>query len=476
MFLLQLKYETLRLMRSPILWILLVFLAGCVGFGAYNGSQRVAAKRQTTHEMLAKQQEELELQKLEADSVIRQLKQADRWWVDPTNVIVVGGVWAGGRVTVLDPAPQNMLAAGMSDLQPDAWRLTLAGKDARGDSDFENPVNLAFGAFDLAFVLAFLLPLLVIALAFNLMSSEREQGTLALQWAQPVAIGQVFLMKTLARFTLLAGLTVLVTLPALAMAGLSPFSATALQTAGLAVLYVLFWFLLALGVNLRGGASSQNALVCIGAWLLFVLIVPAVVNLVSEKVHPVPSRVGYANAMREADIYLEKQREKQLDAFYQKHPNYTRKAEEDKDWKDWYRESFGIMDFEKKVRDSIINLYESKADQQAAFAESLTLLSPALSVHRQLSDLAGTSRSAFKASEAAFDSAQQNWAAWFLKKFDADQSLTTADYDEFMKFPDKVSSAPLSGSYAGAWWLALQCLLASGWAWWAGSRTRLMFS
>ncbi|NUO00313.1 MAG: ABC transporter permease subunit [Saprospiraceae bacterium] len=474
MFFLQLQYETLRLMRSPILWLLLVFLAGCIGFGTYNGVQRVAAKHQTVREMLTKQQEDLQQQKLAADSVIGELKTVGGWWLDPTNVIVVGGVWAGGRVTALEPAPQSILAAGMSDLQPDAWRLTLTGKEPRGDSEFENPVNLAFGAFDIAFVLTFLLPLLVIALAFNLMSSEREQGTLALQWAQPVALGQVFLMKTLARFTLLAGLTVLVTLPALAIADLSPLSSAALHTTGLAVLYVLFWFLLVLGVNLRGGSSAQNALICIGAWLLFVLIIPAVVNLVSEKIHPVPSRAGYTNAMREADIYLAEQREKLLDVFYQKHPNYTRKTEENMEWKDWYRESFGIMDFEEKVRDSITNLYEGKAVQQTAFANNLTLLSPALSVHRQLNDLAGTSRTAFRAAEAVLDEAQQNWAAWFLKKFDADQTLTVQDYDELMKFPDRIVAAPVSGAYAGSFWLAAQCLLGLIWAWFAGRKHRFI--
>jgi ABC-2 type transport system permease protein len=186
MFQLQVKYETLRLLRSPALWLLLVFLAASVGFGIYNGSQRVAAKRQSVGEMLAVQKTDLEKQKLQADSVAQGLKKVDGWWLDPTNVIVVGGVWRGGWVTALDPTPQRLLAAGMSDLQPDAWRLTLYGKEARGDSEFENPVNLVFGAFDLAFVLAFLLPLLVIALSFNLISGEREQGTLALQQAQPI--------------------------------------------------------------------------------------------------------------------------------------------------------------------------------------------------------------------------------------------------------------------------------------------------
>ena len=474
MFFIQLKYETLRLLRSPALWLLLVFLAASVGFGIFNGVQRTAAKSQSVGEMLAKQQTDLEKQKMQADSVIRGLKKTDGWWKDPTNVIVVGGVWRGGWVTALDPAPQSLLATGMSDLQPDAWRLTLMGKEARGDSEFENPVNLAFGAFDLAFVLAFLLPLLVIALSYNLVSGEREQGTLALQWAQPVAPGRLFLMKMLARFSLLAGLTLLVTLPALLWAGISLTSAAAWQTVGVAVLYSLFWFLVALGVNLRGGTSAQNALICVGAWLLFTLVMPALVNMVAEKTHPVPSRAGYLNALRDLDNQLETSREKRLDDYYQQHPNLTRKAEGDKDWRDWYREDFALLEGEKRLKDSLETTYTSKAECQAAFAERLTLLSPTLSVHRQLTDLAGTSRRAFRASEDALDRVQKNWADWFLKKFDADQNLTASDYDEFMKFPDKVAVASATGSSSGVFWLVLQCLLAGVWAWWTG-RHRIDF-
>lgn len=476
MFLLQLKYETLRLLRSPALWLLLVFLAVSVGFGLYNGSLRVAAQRQSVGKMLATQRTDLEKQKMQADSMVRGLKKVDGWWEDPTNIVAVGGRWRGGWITALDPAPQSLLAAGMSDIQPDAWRLTLMGKEARGDSEFENPVNLVFGAFDLAFVLAFLLPLLVIALSFNLISGEREQGTLALQQAQPITASTLFFQKMLARFALLGGLTLVVTLPALAWSGVSLASSAAWTTAGVAVLYSLFWFLVALGVNLRGGSSAQNALLCIGAWLAFVLVVPAVVNMVSQKIHPVPSRAGFQTAMRDLDNQLEANREKRLDDFYRQHPNLTRKPEAEKDWKDWNRENFALKNGEKRLKDSLEQAYSDKAKRQADFADGLTLFSPALSVHRQMTDLAGTSRRAFDAAAASLNGAQQNWAAWFLKKFDADQNLTAADYDEFMKFPDRVQATTPPGGQMGLGWLLLQCLLAAVWAWWNGRRKTLIFN
>jgi ABC-2 type transport system permease protein len=280
----------------------------------------------------------------------------------------------------------------------------------------------------------------------------------------------LFFHKMLARFVLLAGLTLLVTLPALAISGVSLASTAACNTAAVAFLYSLFWFLVALGVNLRGGTSAQNALVCIGAWLAFTLVVPALVNMVSQKIHPVPSRVGFQTAMRSLDKQMEASREKRLDEFYRQHPNLTRKTEEEKDWKDWYREDFALMKDEKLRRDSLDHAYTGKAERQAAFADKLTIFSPALSVQRQMTDLAGTSRRAYKSTEALLAGLQQDWAAWFLQKFDADKSLTIADYDEFMKFPDLVAMASVPMSHSGAWWLLLQCLAAGAWAWWQGRR------
>lgn len=205
-------------------------------------------------------------------------------------------------------------------------------------------------------------------------------------------------------------------------------------------------------------------------WLTFTLVVPALVNMVAQKAHPVPSRAGFQTAMRDLENQLEASREKRLDDFYRQHPNLTRKKEAEKEWKDWYREDFALQNGEKRLKDSLEQTFEGPAKRQAVFADNLTLFSPALSVHRQMADLAGTSRRAFEASVASFDAAQRDWAAPFLQKFEADQNLTLADYDTLMKFPDRVAAASAPAQHSGMWWLLLQCLLAGIWAWWSRRR------
>ena len=74
--------------------------------------------------------------------------------------------------------------------------------------EIENPANLLSGRFDLAFVLTFCWPLLVLPLLYNVLSEEREAGTLALVASQPVSLRAVLAARLVVR----GGLVVRVTL------------------------------------------------------------------------------------------------------------------------------------------------------------------------------------------------------------------------------------------------------------------------
>ena len=51
-----------------------------------------------------------------------------------------------------------------------------------------SPRKLLVGHFDLLFVMVYGYPLLIIALTYNLLATEREEGTLALVLAQPIRL------------------------------------------------------------------------------------------------------------------------------------------------------------------------------------------------------------------------------------------------------------------------------------------------
>ena len=94
----------------------------------------------------------------------------------------------------LPPAPLADFAIGQADLLPSAGKLSLWDPDVRLFSryEFEDPVSLALGALDLSKAVVLLLPLLMIVLAFDILSAERDAGRLGLTLAQGADLRELF--------------------------------------------------------------------------------------------------------------------------------------------------------------------------------------------------------------------------------------------------------------------------------------------
>lgn len=460
MFFLQIQHEFKQIIRSRVAVLLVVLLAACMAFGTWNGVQRVARQQRTATEMLDKQREHFAAMQAEADSIGRQLKSVERWWTDPTNPLVLGTFRRGGLVAAAAPAPLGLVAEGSADLYPEAYRLSILNLEPRSSADFENPANLAFGSFDLAFVVVFLLPLFVIAIAFNLISAEREQGTLALLLAQPRAAHWLFAGKMAGRFALLATLLVALLMPLLAWAGVPLEHAGAWQLAGLVVLFALFWFLLSLAINLLGQSSAFNALACVGAWLLLAVVLPAAANMAAEKFRPVPSRAGYINELRRMERAVEDNRDSLIQVFYQNNPQIARKPDAEKSWRDIWQEEFAVWDHGQAPRREVEDRYEQAAEQQAGFLRVFTAFSPVLALQEAATVLAGTDRESLLRAKRAIEQQRQGWSAFFRKKFEADEKLRAEDYTHIaVQFPTQVAVATANGAQGTGMWLVVQCIV-----------------
>ena len=163
-------------------------LAGVALFALAMGASRVAAQQAAIAGARADETQRLtNLQK-----TLAQLQQGETQgkpapepppYRDPRNAAFMGGGPAAA-VAALAPAPLALVATGQSDLLPPAVRVTTGSKDSFLFADeIDNPANLMSGATDLAFVVVFVYPLVVLAMAFNLLAGEREQGTLAMTLA-----------------------------------------------------------------------------------------------------------------------------------------------------------------------------------------------------------------------------------------------------------------------------------------------------
>lgn len=327
-----------------------------------------------------------------------------------------------GWLALVPPAPLAMLAVGQSDVYPAYLKITARSLDALVTGDqIEHPLAVASGHLDLAFIVLFLYPLLILAVSFDLTATERDRGTLRMVLAQPVRLDEVVAGKMLARMLLLA--LPIVVLPALFSVHASGWALVVWTIAVLA--YGSIWHGLALIVNARGWTAPANALVLAGIWLVFAIVGPATINLVINIRYPMPSRVDAAVAARAATQEAAVQGSRQLGQFLQDHPTSANVGQE------------GMRQFaalqaarDEQVADRLRVVdaeFDAQLDRQRRLAGWLSLLSPTMIAQGVLLDAAGTSVHQFEHFRSAAEAFQRQWRAYFEPRVLDAATLTPAD-------------------------------------------------
>ncbi|MFY0577498.1 DUF3526 domain-containing protein [Cystobacter fuscus] len=110
------------------------------------------------------------------------------------------------HLTTDPPSPLAFAALGQRDVQPYVLRVRLLGLHSQlYESETLNPELALPGAFDFAFVLIYLAPLVIIALMHELVSGEREAGRLRLLVSLPASGLGVWGRRGLLRYLLVLG-------------------------------------------------------------------------------------------------------------------------------------------------------------------------------------------------------------------------------------------------------------------------------
>jgi ABC-type transport system involved in multi-copper enzyme maturation permease subunit len=292
----------------------------------------------------------------------------------------------------LPPLPSAVLSTGRADVLPQ--RYAYRGGAGERFSPFErtvgirmisglfperpteNPSGLVLGSFDLAFVVIYVFPVLVLSLNYNIVSDDRDSGVLALVLAQPVSFGRLLAAKAAVRA---AGLVPLIAAPAIVVLAASGSAARADVVARIVIwmavveAYLSMWMALAVLVNTRGYPSSLNASILISTWLVVVVVVPAIVNLTARTLVSPESMFEFTVAERAASLDINPR----IDAMRAARPQplvaATRRAL-----------------FEDRLTPLLIRLDAEERRQQRVSAMG-SVLSPALLVQVVFDELAGTS-------------------------------------------------------------------------------------
>ena len=336
---------------------------------------------------------------------------------------------------ILPPTGPAAFSIGQSDILLSYIPINMRNIfDVSRQVELENPANLQTGSFDIAFVVIFLLPIFILAMSYDLLSSEKERGTLAMILAHPVSIRELMASKLISRARLLMTVVVLFGLAALLIMGdnlgqIDTWIRFALwMTATL--LYGCFWFALAVLVNAMGQKSATNGMILASTWLILVVIVPTLISIVATTSYSPPSRMDLTIAARNAQTEAETSRMAALDQYYYDHMELV---PEDKA-RDFLTLSIANSEaIEKSVR-PIYDEFQAQLNRQEALVQRFQYLSPAIMMQLALNEISGTSADRYEHFMNQVYAFHAEWREHFSSLFLSQTPLRPEHYAEFPSF------------------------------------------
>lgn len=219
----------------------------------------------------------------------------------------------------LPPSPHATLAGTRPALAADSYRMrtfddefvpafpTVGDRSLSGlipERPIEPPEGVHRGRFSLSFVVVFVAPLLLLTAIHDIVSGERESGTLALAAAQPLTRGRWLTLKLAARAgpVWMAGVVMpLAGIVAVTVAiGESPSALRLLAWSVVVTAYFGFWTAAGVFASAASRSSLHSATTLAATYLVILVGVPGAADLAARAVAPLPPRALVAEREREA--------------------------------------------------------------------------------------------------------------------------------------------------------------------------------
>ena len=440
------RHEWRTLSADATLWVIGVAFAAAIAYAVFNGAQWVGFQRQALATAAAEEAERYATLQTEVETLQRTGGKVSPFR-DPRVAANAGGRMAP-RYAALPPGPLAALAIGQSDLLPYYFKVsTDARENIVAATEIENPQRLLVGRFDLAFVLIYFYPILILALCYNMLSGEQEQGTLSLALSQPVALRTLATGKVALRAAVLVAVVVAATVAALVLGGVDLTAPGAVSRlllwVGAVLGYGAVWFAVALYVASRGLGSAANATVLASVWLALVVVLPAIFNLAAATFYPVPSRVEMVQAVRVASDAANAEGSKLLAKYYDDHPELAT-GDAGQAMTDFNIVRVAVNDdVERRVR-PVIQRYEQQIAGQQGLIDTLRFVSPAVLMQNALNDVAGTGVARHQGFMAQVDAYHRAWRAHFTPLILA--RTPVLDYASLPRFAyDEESTGEVAG-------------------------------
>lgn len=300
-----------------------------------------------------------------------------------------------GMAVTKPPSPLTPFASGVQDVLGTRAELDphLPPRLAGGASE-RTPVLTLFGKLDYAFLIQVVFGLFALLLSFDLVSGERENGTLKVILSNPVARSQVLVGK-------LIGGSVVLLLPVLlaTVLGLLFLTPTAgvdltgtewlrvLGIVALSGLYLGMMFLAGLFVSILTRHRVTSLIVLLIAWVVLVFVIPRSAATLAQYLQEIPSGEEVAAQLREIRADEVEKYRTRAQEFVQENPLYSLQTLPPEFQVDNRRQ----MDEAVEERSSqVYRAVDAVQNRQVALATNLARISPATAYRLAVTDLAGT--------------------------------------------------------------------------------------
>ncbi len=421
-------FEWRKLIRNRLSIVLLLFFAGLGIYSIYYGNNII--KKQIIElnklETAYKEQINASLIGFQADTTTQKGKSDYERASDPTMLD-----YYVNPIAAFYPNTFSSMAIGQREVLPLYKEVsTNSGFLQVYDADISNPEALAAGDFDLSFVIIYLLPLLIIALSYNVVAEEKERGTYILLKSHSSRLQSIITYKLLFRVVIVLGLTYILNLVAIYT---SPMN---VSTKGIHLLhwlmvvtaYLLFWFAVCyLLIALQKNAIT-TALYMVGTWLFLSIIVPSLFSFYIDTSYPIGIKADVASEKRKIEEEVwEINHNVLIEQFYTDYPEY--KTDKQIDTTEYSAIRFiAYYDAVEKELSPMFEVHDEKMKARTQLMSSLSEFVPAMKTQKLLNQIGYSDLQSFRNFDASAKAFQKKWRAFiFAYVFNA-QSLTEKDY------------------------------------------------
>jgi ABC-2 type transport system permease protein len=428
------QYDWLLLKRDKLIVLLSVVTIFLAALATWNGLSRLQHRQNMVNKIEAADDNNLSKVKMSLNKIKSSNGVFDgSHFQDPRKPATAGNNLAA-RYAILPPSPTAILAVGQSDLMPYYyWVSTSKRQVLIHDAEIDNAQFSFIGSFDWAFLLVFLMPLWSIVLSYNIVSSERENGTLPLILAEPISYQSFVFNKFLFRFFLLNTLIISLLGISFALAKAPVFSTDFLLLVFSVLGYSGFWFALSFFINSHRRSSGFNASALVSAWLILLVVMPSLLNILVQQVHPMPSRIELITQTRDATDKARAKGNILLSAYYEDHPEL---APKDKaiNYDDYGVKSFATATDVKNALSPLKNSYTTTLSKQQALVTNYRFVSPAILMQEMLNNIGKVGHEDFSNFEQQVTVFQEKLFNYFSPKVFKMADMTPKDYDMTPRF------------------------------------------